>query len=209
MIPTIILSSMNKMLKLSEECAQLAEEYRGKEFTLKELFHRLGPRGGAFLSLLLSIPFILWIAFPGLSLILGFFIAVNGVLILFNKGAWIPPFWRKKQFSGEKLSHLLLGTQKWLQKIERFIRPRLSFLHDHVVFRLISGLILAITGLLLALPLPPGTNLTPALGIALIALGLLEDDGLFTIAGYFLFLVNLALFIALPLFGIRFLLRSL
>ncbi len=197
------------MLKLSDECTDLAREYKGEKFTLRQLLARLGSRGSAFFALILSLPFILWVAFPGLSLILGLLIFVNGLQIAFKRGVWIPKMLAKKRFSGDKLSKILTHAKKWIKKIEKVIRPRMQFLNIHPAFRILSGVVIAVTGLLLALPYPPGTNFTPAVGIALIALGQLEEDGLFTLIGYGLFLVNLFFFILLPYLGIKLLMRTL
>ena len=197
------------MLKLSEECSDLAREYKGETFTLRELLARLGARGAAFFALILSLPFILWVAFPGLSLILGVLICMNGIQIAFKKGVWIPKILAKRRFSGDKLSKILKHAQKWIKRVEKVIRPRLTFLHKRPFFRVLSGLVIAITGLFLALPFPPGTNFTPAVGIALLTLGQLEDDGLFTLIGYAFFLVNVFLFVVLPYLGITLLVRAL
>jgi len=197
------------MLTLSKECRLLAEEYCQREVTLPELFRRLGPKGGAFVALLLSLPFILWVALPGLSLIFGLVIFTNEVQIIRKRGMWAPPFVKKKRFSGKKLARLLLRSAALLERVERCVRPRFQFLHDHPLFRAFSGVCMALTGLFLALPLPPGTNFTPALGIAFLALGLLEDDGVMTLIGYLLFLLNLLLFVVLPLIGFRFLVKIL
>lgn len=195
------------MLKLSEQCAELAGEFKDKPVTLRALVEQLGARAAAFSALIFSIPFILWIAFPGLSLILGVIMCINGIEIALKKGVWIPKRWAQKPFSNEKFTKLLFHSQKWLEKIEKVIRPRLTFLHDHPLFRIASGVMIAITALLLALPYPPGMNFTPAVGIALLAIGQLEDDGVFTLIGYGLFVVNLFLFIALPYWGITLLAR--
>src|SRR3546814_17112440 len=42
----------------------------------------------------------------------------------------------------------------WLGRLERLVKPRLSLLLDHRVAGLLSGLLLVLLGLLLALPLP-------------------------------------------------------
>ena len=197
------------MLKLSEECSDLAREYKGETFTLRDLLSRLGARGAAFFALILALPFILWIAFPGLSLVLGILICINGIQIAFKRGVWIPKVLASKRLSGDKLSKMLKRSKKWIKKIEKVVRPRLSFLCKHPFFRVLSGFVMAITGLFLALPLPPGTNFTPAVGIALLALGQLENDGLFTLIGYGFFILNLFLFVMLPYLGITLLVRAL
>jgi len=54
---------------------------------------------------------------------------------------------------------------------------------------------IAIAALLLALPLPiPFTNMIPGWAIFLIALGLMERDGLFILAGHLVLFISLAYF---------------
>ena len=109
------------MIKLSEECSDLAREYKGETFTLRELLARLGSRGAAFFALILSLPFILWVAFPGLSMILGLLICFNGIQIAFKRGVWLPKMVAKKRFSGDKFSKILKRAQKWIKKIEKIL----------------------------------------------------------------------------------------
>jgi hypothetical protein len=59
--------------------------------------------------------------------------------------------------------------------------------------RILNGFLLAIHGILMALPLPiPGSNSFPAWSILLIALAELEEDGILLWIGY---LVSIASFI--------------
>ncbi len=177
--------------------------------TLKELTKELGLSGAAFFSLILTLPFLLWIAFPGLSLIFGALLLVNGVRIALKKGVWIPRFLCKRRFSGARLAHTLMIASRWLQGMERVVRPRFEWMQGNLFVRLLTGIAIALSGLFLALPLPPGTNFLPALGVAILALGLLEDDGLFTLIGYALFLLNSVLYVLLPILGITYLVRFL
>lgn len=81
------------------------------------------------------------------------------------------------------------------------MRPRNALLVTNPIVQRINGFIIFICGLLLMLPLPPGTNFTPGLTVFLLSIGILEEDGLFVLLGYFAFLINLAFFILLPIWG--------
>src|SRR3546814_20373156 len=64
----------------------------------------------------------------------------------------------------------------WLGRLERLVKPRLSLLLDHRVAGMLSGLLLVLLGLLLALPIP-FTNYIFGSLLLLFALALLERDG--------------------------------
>lgn len=69
----------------------------------------------------------------------------------------------------------------WLRRAEKLLRPRLSGLALPPMEYLL-GLICLALALVLVLPIPLGNN-PPALAIGLIALGILERDGLWVLAG--------------------------
>ena len=61
---------------------------------------------------------------------------------------------------------------------------------------IINCLAICILGIFLALPLPiPLSNLTAAWSIFLIALGILEDDGVFVLIGYLISFLTIIVFI--------------
>src|SRR3546814_654013 len=64
----------------------------------------------------------------------------------------------------------------WLGRLERLVKPRLPLLLDHRVAGMLSGLLLVLLGLLLALPIP-FTNYIFGSLLLLFALALLERDG--------------------------------
>ena len=189
--------------KLSQEFSKLAEFCSSKDFTLRELAQYSEARTQALLTLVLSIPFLLFIPLPGLSMFCGVFICLNGFRIAAKKKLWFPPFLMRKKFSSQKLKHLFLFAHKWTVRLEKWIKPRGKVIHAHPFFERFNGSILATCGFFLILPLPPGTNFLPGLTTLLVSLGVLEEDGACLIAGYFFFLCTLAFFTLLPFFGVK------
>ena len=94
---------------------------------------------------------------------------------------------------------MALGKPLWLPR--RWLDHELRSAH---VVR-IAGVVIAVSGAELALPLPIAfTNTLPALAIVATAIGLLEEDALLAVVGEALFLVSLAVFgsiLALPVVG--------
>lgn len=188
--------------KLSEEFHRLSLSFEQKDVTLKDLARHTESRAQAFFTLILSLPFLFFIPLPGLSMLLGFFIMVNGVRITANKKLWFPHLLSKRKISVYALKKMLRVAHRWALRLERLVRPRGEMLHKHPFFLKVNGLILMMSGLFLALPLPPGTNFLPALTSFLISLGILEEDSYCLIFAYVIFLCSLAFYVALPSFGL-------
>jgi hypothetical protein len=187
--------------RLSEEFHQLAEFCRHKDLTLKELVAHVGMRAHALITLVLSLPFLLFLPLPGLSVIFGVFILINGVQIATGKKLWFPGMFLKRKMSGATLAKHFLTASRLVKKLEKVVKPRGKFLARHPHLQILHGILLAICGFFLALPLPPGTNFPPALASALISIGVLEEDGVFIVLGYISFLLTIAFFTLLPYYG--------
>lgn len=194
---------MKRIRSLSQELHQAALFCQNKKISLKELAIQLGPRGSELLIFLLTIPFLVFIPIPGISTLFGIFILFNGTRLAMKRGLWIPKFLAKRKLSGNKLAKSFRFGGKWVKRLEKWVRPRGEFCYRHPWMQRINGIAFALCGLFLALPLPPGTNFPPALAAALMALGLLEEDGLFVLFGYIIFFINLALFTLLFFFGFK------
>src|SRR3546814_10030298 len=81
----------------------------------------------------------------------------------------------------------------WLGRLERLVKQRLSLLPDHRVAGMLSGLLLVLLGLLLALPIP-FTNYVFGGLLLLFALALLERDGALMIVAWVLGAVAVEVF---------------
>ncbi len=195
--------SNKRKRRLSEECGRLAETCNRATITLGELAKHIESRDQALLALVLSVPFLFFIPLPGLSSICGFIVCIVGIRIAIGKSLWLPRFLARRPFSGHLLAKVLLKCKSVAKKLERIVRPRGEFLAKHPGMLRLNGILLAITGFYLLLPLPPGTNFPPGLTSILLCLGILEEDGLMIVLGYVVFLLTTALFILLPFLGLE------
>lgn len=188
----------------SQLCRKIALSCNGKSLTVGDLSSLLAERGSALISFVLSAPFlILWISPPGLPLFVGLFVIANGFRIAARKGVWIPRFLQQKKIPSKLLRRSFLAIAKWTKALEHVLKPRGKFFHRHPIFQSVNGWVLALNGFFLAIPYLPGTNITPALAIALLSLAILEKDGLLVWVSYALSLFNIALFVLLPIFGVE------
>lgn len=193
------------MTKILEE---IEIECRDGEITLGDLTNILVVRGHLLVTLILGLPFLLPIPLPGLSILLGVVIALAGGAFAMQKPIWIPEKWRKKLLPPGVVVKVLQKARKLFGFIERFVQNRGEFYLRLRPVRVLSGIFIVLCGLLLALPLPPGTNFPPALAIILLSLGMLEEDVVVVSLGYVAVLINGGFFYGLIFKGASFL-RSL
>jgi hypothetical protein len=105
-------------------------------------------------------------------------------LIVGRDQIWLPQRWRNKQLAGPKQKAFITRLMKVIRWLERFSKPRFSFLFDHRLSNIVFGvLVLGLTlGAFLAPPFS-GLDTLPSLGVVLLSVGvLLEDFALVVIA---------------------------
>lgn len=157
-----------------------------------ELLDRFSRRSFGLFLLLVLLP--VFIPVPiGIGGICGPLISLIGAQLLIQfEHPWLPGFLARRQFKRQ----LLIGFQNrfgtWLQRLERLSRPRHEELFDRAIWRGLSGLLLIVLGVLLALPVP-GTNYPFGLIILLFALGLIERDGIIMFIGWLLGIAEIVL----------------
>jgi hypothetical protein len=171
-------------LRLSTDLEMLHARIKGKSLTLAELKQSLKGRGSAMLLILLALPFC-FIAIPGLSPPFGIAICLIGVCLMIGREPGLPPFIMRQRLPTTRLAQLLTGATKVARQLEKFVRPRLAFLHAGPgMLRLIGlGIVIASVGLMLPLPIPFSNNI-PAWAVVLLAVGMMEKDGLCVLLGH-------------------------
>lgn len=105
-------------------------------------------------------------------------------LILGRHAIWLPDRWRRLELAGEKQQKFLAGLLRMIRRLERISRPRLTFLFHSRLTSIVFGLAV-LAGTAGAFFAPPFTGLDtlPALGVVLLSLGVLLEDGFIAAAG--------------------------
>ncbi len=189
--------------RLSQRFAGFAAAATGHRVTLGELVGTLSERGHALLALFFVVPFLQPIPLPGISTVFGVAAGLVGVQMALGRPPWLPRRLRERTLATSTVLKISRAAQALFSRFERVIKPRGRFLHAHPGMRRLSGVVIAVAGLLLAVPLPvPVSNFLPALSVALVALGSLEEDGLVVALGFVAFAVACAFFVALALLPI-------
>lgn len=182
-------------MKLKESLLALLKEADQQEIAYKTLFTYLTGRGYPVLLILLSIPFCLPISIPGLSTSFGLVAAFIGIRIAFGRHFWWPEWLMNKTISRATLERIIQKTIQITDYLQPILHPRMSYLTMNPTIHRLHGLVIFFLSMILAMPIPiPLTNMLPAIPILMISLGLLEDDGLFIIIGYILFLLCIFIF---------------
>jgi len=138
---------------------------------------------------------------PGVSMVLALpLLIVAPQIVLGRRELWMPKFLSRQTVKREELVKLLHRVLPTLQKFEKLVHPRLTFLTGSMGARMV-GVACTLIALVLVLPIP-FANLVPSVAMGVFALGLTRRDGLLVLAGYGLIVVA-AMVIALGVHGFR------
>jgi hypothetical protein len=101
---------------------------------------------------------------------------------------WLPAFMKRPQLSRETFIKVMDYVSRYLAIIESWLKPRWNWLTTNQMERVIGAYLTFLTVVLLV-PVPFG-NALPSFGIAIIAAGLLEKDGVAIIVGAIIGLIG-------------------
>lgn len=158
--------------KVVEQCAA------DGVITVGELVVQMGHKALALAIFVFAVVAVIAGIIPGISTILAMpiiFLALQ--IVLGRQAAYIPKRFSQKEVSPRVVSNALEKSMPTLKRIERLMRPRIVFLTNGIFLRLIALLIIILAGIM-AMPIPFG-NLLPSFTITLLALAIIERDGVF------------------------------
>lgn len=169
-------------IKTSEVLRLLQEDVKTQGgITVGWLVGRLGTRSFGAIILLMALPNITP-QIPGMSTLFGLLIMLPAVQIMLGLSQmWLPGFLANRTMPGPTVGKILAFAIPWVERMEKLIKPRLEFLMSPPFENIVGGAVLFL-GFVLFLPIP-GANFLPAVACAFMALGMLERDGLFILAG--------------------------
>ena len=186
----------------SQELCELAAQFAQRPVRLGEILDATQGRGFNMLLVFIALPFLTPIPLPGFSIPFGLVVAVIGTRMAFGQKPWLPQKLLARELPAGFLTKVLATTSRVLKFMERFLRPRMAFLHEQLFYRRLAGVLIALSGLFLVLPLPvPFSNGLPAWTVLLLSSAALARDGLCFIAGCVMFVVTATFFVLLALGG--------
>jgi len=164
---------------------------------LQEILDILGDKSHGLLLIFICLPFVQPIPLPGLSTPMSFVIIAISYFGLKNKKPWIPIRWQEKEISSALLLKMTEVAQWGWVKLEKVIAPRWGFVFRNRPAQVFNFVIIVLSAILLALPLPiPMSNKVSAIPILLNALGQLEEDGILVVLSYLGFIFAVAFHIS-------------
>ncbi len=165
---------------LSAVLGVLADDPARERIAVADLLSTLGDRALAALLFVFAVPNVLPVP-PGTSAILGAPLVFLAFQLAFGLRPWLPAVIARRSMSRTDFAALVRRLGPWLAHAERLLRPRAIALALPPMEYLI-GIVCLLLAIVLVLPIPLG-NMLPALSISLLALGVLERDGLWVSAG--------------------------
>lgn len=147
--------------------------------SLGEVLDRMDERAFGILILILAVPCLVP-ALYGVPQIVGVpIILLAAQMMIGRQEPWLPASWLRRRISLEWLNRMAAFADKSMRWTERVSRPRLVFLATGVGERLAAAFMILAT-LTIVLPM---TNSVPSLALTLLAVGVIQRDGIFVAAG--------------------------
>ncbi len=166
--------------RLSQILDEIAADENRVRVSVADLLRMMSGRAIGALLLLFALPNILP-APPGTSAILGMPLVYLSAQMMLGRLPWLPAFIANRSMSREDFAATISRATPILARAEKLLKPRLSIFVRNGAERVI-GAVCLVLAIVLLLPIPLG-NMLPALAIGLIALGVLERDGVWVLIG--------------------------
>jgi len=171
----------NEALVISERLSQLAEDVEGETATMAWILGQLHERAFGLFLLVLALPCCIPFLYgvPQVVALPLMFISVQ--MLIGRDVPWLPQKLGARSVSKSGLEDLARRAGPWLRRIEAVSRPRLVTLTRPPLDQVV-GLALVLFSASILVPLP-GTNTVPGFAVVIVAMGLLQRDGILVVLG--------------------------
>lgn len=176
--------------RFSQILDAIGADERRERVSVSDLMRAMDARAVAALILLFALPNVVPTP-PGTSSILGLPLLYLTAQMMLGKLPWLPAIIADRSMTRSDFNSFVGRVTPLLARAERLLKPRLLFVTSATGERIIGGICLTLA-IVLALPIPLG-NMLPAFAISLMALGVLERDGLWVIIGVLVGILSLVI----------------
>jgi hypothetical protein len=187
--------------KASDILKELAQRATGERVSLRDIVEALGERAFGVLLLIFALPNAVGLGtIPGVSTLFGvpqIFVAAQ--MVMGRERLWLPAWLLDRSITRADFQTMVDKSIPHILKIERFLRPRWSFMSTTLAERLL-GLVFLVLAIIVSLPIPLA-NQPPAIAMSFIAIGLIARDGLYVIVGLGIAVLAVAVAVAVVLGG--------
>lgn len=166
--------------RLSATLLRIAAKPGRDRIFIRDLLLELDHRAIAAMLFIFAVPNTIPVP-PGVSGVLGAPLIFLAAQLMLGRPPWLPRIISDRSFARSDFEKVVTKVGPWLQKAERLMRPRLEVFAKPPAEYLIGALVLLLA-VVLFLPIPLG-NMLPAIAICILALGLIERDGLWVLIG--------------------------
>lgn len=168
-------------LAISDRLAKLVADADGDSVSLEWILAQLHERAFGLFLLILALPCCIPFLYGIPQIVALPLMFVSFQILLGRRVPWLPGKLSARTVSRDGLDTLSRRSAPWLKRIEAVSRPRLTVLTQPPVDRIV-GLALVLFSASILVPLP-GTNSVPGLAVVIVAMGLLQRDGILVIIG--------------------------
>jgi hypothetical protein len=163
--------------RLSDLLMRQAAMVTSERVTLGDMAEFLGDRSIGGLLLVLALPMALPVPAPGISVLFGVpMIVISAQLALGYRRPWLPARLTRRSVARSSFLAIVDRILPTLRRLERIVRPRAGWLAGPWA-RIPVGIICLVLAIIIALPVPLG-HVVPGTAISVLALGLIERDGI-------------------------------
>ncbi|MDD9727558.1 exopolysaccharide biosynthesis protein [Roseovarius sp. SK2] len=168
-------------IAISDRLDQLTALAAGDRVSLGWILEQLHERAFGLFLLILALPCCIPFLYgvPQVVALPLMFVAVQ--IAIGRRVPWLPGNLAARQVTSDSLHRLSGRAGPWLRRIEAVSKPRLAFLTRKPLDQVV-GLALVLFSASILVPLP-ATNTVPGFAVVVVAMGLLQRDGILVLIG--------------------------
>ncbi|HPA37599.1 MAG TPA: exopolysaccharide biosynthesis protein [Phenylobacterium sp.] len=171
-----------KSSSVSELLDLIGKDSTRETISVGDILETFGNRAFGAMMFVFAVPLVLPMP-PGVSAILGApLIFITFQWMLGRRTLWLPKVLLDRTVSLSDFRTISHKLTPYLARIERRLRPRLTFMYNPLGDRIVGALCFVLS-LIVFLPIPFG-NMLPSFAIAAFAMGGAEPDGVAAIIGW-------------------------
>ncbi|MEM6276837.1 MAG: exopolysaccharide biosynthesis protein [Pseudomonadota bacterium] len=168
-------------IAISSRLDHLAADAKAADVSLAWVLDQLRERAFGLFLLILALPCCIPFLYGVPQIVALPLMFVSAQLVLGKRVPWLPARLAAREVSSESLRSLAERAGPWLRRIEALSKPRLAAL-TRAPFDRVVGLALVLFSASILVPLP-GTNTVPGIAVVIVAMGLLQRDGILVVLG--------------------------
>lgn len=168
-------------IAISDRLDHLARDAEGRDVSLFWVLDHLNERAFGLFLLFLALPCCIPFLYGVPQIVALPMMFVSAQILIGRRVPWLPEKLGDRTISHESIAGLAKRAGPWLRRIEALSRPRLTALTRAPADRLV-GIALVLFSASILVPLP-GTNTVPGFAVVIVAMGLLQRDGILVTVG--------------------------